>query len=117
MAASLPNEQHCQTLWQQETQIKPEIEGWCIFIDRRKGNCLACHNIDVENWPEDLPTPGNTAPILEKITQKYSDRVDLKGLIVDPSVINSTTFMPLFGKHEILSNDEIDLVVKYLMTQ
>ena len=115
--ASLPDEQQCRDLWAQQNLIKPEIEGWCLMIDRTKGNCLACHNIAVENWPGNLPTPGNAASLLENIPEKYPDTRLLGDMIADASKSNPETFMPLFGKHYILSGHQIDLIVKYLMSQ
>lgn len=114
-SAELPTQEQCQALWTRGT-IKPEIEGWCLFIDRSKGNCLACHGIAVNSWPENLPASGNSAPYLIDTSTHFSNPFVLKDIISDPSSFNPNTDMPLFGRHQILSESEIDLIVKFLLT-
>ncbi len=75
---------------------------------RGKGNCLACHAI------EDGELPGTIGPPLVYMQQRYPDKAQLRAQIWDPTVRNPDTLMPPFGKHEILSEDEIDLVVEYI---
>jgi sulfur-oxidizing protein SoxX len=115
-SADLPSDKQCRALWAQQSTIKPEVEGWCLLIDRKKGNCLACHSVKLAAWPIGLSAPGNTGPELQGTTDLLADRAALKRFIYDPSLQNPGTFMPLFGKHRILANEEIDLITRFLMT-
>lgn len=96
--------------------IKAEMEGWCLTITRSKGNCLACHDIDITPWPEGLSAPGNIAPALANIANRFPNKIALKNMIYNAASRNSHTFMPLFGKHKILAETEIDRIVDFLMT-
>jgi sulfur-oxidizing protein SoxX len=40
----------------------------------------------------------------------------LRAQIWDPTARNPNTVMPPFGRHRILSEDEIDLIVDYIHT-
>jgi len=83
-------------------------QGKQLATTRSKGNCLACHVI------EDGELPGTIGPPLVYMQQRYPDRAQLRAQIWDPTVRNPDTVMPPFGKHEILSEEEIDLVVDYI---
>ncbi len=113
--STLPSANQCQTLLQQPA-IKTEITGWCLIIVRNKGNCLACHHVDITPWPVGLPTSGNIAPPLAEIAKQFPNKIDLKNIIYDAVSKNPQTVMPLFGKHEMLSEPEIDRIVEFLMT-
>lgn len=115
-SAEFPDEGQCRTLWQQNRTIKPTVEGWCLFIDRSKGNCLACHGIEFAGWPNTLHAAGNIGPYLEQINQKFPDRTGLERIIADPSLKNPRTVMPKFGRHRILTRAEINLIVEFLMS-
>ena len=104
-------------LWEESARFKPEINGWCLLIDQQKGNCLACHHIETAHWPASLPTAGNIGPILTDIRDTYADRTELKEVIYDISTRFPNSIMPLYGKHLILSEEEIDLIVKFLFSQ
>jgi sulfur-oxidizing protein SoxX len=95
------------TLWGEslEERIK---KGKEIALNRTKGNCLACHMMD------DGDLPGNTAPPLMMMSQRYPSKAALRAQIWDPTVKNPNTFMPPFGKHKILSDQEVDLVADYV---
>lgn len=83
-------------------------EGKKLAFDRQKGNCLACHQID------DGALAGNVAPALADMAVRYSDRALLRARIWDATQINPKTSMPPFGRHRILTDDEIDLITDYL---
>ncbi|MGA0859870.1 MAG: sulfur oxidation c-type cytochrome SoxX, partial [bacterium] len=92
-----------QTVSAKEMSIQERIAaGKKIAWNRQKGNCLACHQMD----NGDLP--GNTAPALMMMKQRYPDWKDLRAQIWDPRVRNPNAFMPPFGAHRILSEGEID---------
>jgi sulfur oxidation c-type cytochrome SoxX len=86
-----------------------DVQGGCITINRTKGNCNACHEIAGI-------THGNIAPVLASMQQRFPDKARLRAQIWDASVPNPKSVMPPFGKHGILSEDEIDKVVEFLLT-
>jgi len=84
--------------------------GKGLAMARDKGNCLACHAI------ADGELPGNIGPPLLYMRQRFPDRNELRAQIWDPTVRNPDTVMPPFGKHRILTGEEIDLIVDYIQT-
>jgi sulfur-oxidizing protein SoxX len=87
--------------------------GARLTQDVSKGNCLACHAI-----PGDAAavTSANIGPPLVAIGTRFADREQLRRRIWDAGLINPDTVMPPFGKHQILTTDEIELIVDYLYT-
>ncbi len=83
-------------------------QGREITIDRKKGNCLACHAID------NGELPGNLAPPLVNIQSRFPDKSLLRAQIWDATQRNPMTIMPPFGKHKILTEEEIDKIVEYM---
>jgi sulfur-oxidizing protein SoxX len=79
-------------------------------VDRKKGNCLACHIMG------DGVSPGNIGPPLIAMNARFPDRAKLRAQIWDAQVANPGTRMPPFGKHKALSEVEIDAIVDYLYT-
>lgn len=103
-AGAAPSEEQCK---------KPEgtvMKGGCVVIDRQKGNCMACHAI------EGVSLAGNIAPPLNYMQQRFPDKAKLRAQISDATVFNPNTSMPPFGKHGILTDEEIDQVVEFLLT-
>jgi sulfur-oxidizing protein SoxX len=85
-------------------------QGRALAFERRKGNCLACHLI------EGGELAGNYGPPLLMMKARFPDREVLRAQIWDASVRMPATRMPPFGRHRILTEDEIDLVVDFLLT-
>ena len=83
-------------------------EGRKIALDRRKGNCMACHVI------AGATLPGNVGPPLVEMKARYPDKAELRARIWDASKANPQSLMPPFGRHEILTEDEIDKVVEFV---
>lgn len=83
-------------------------EGKEIAFSSKLGNCLSCHAID------DGEMPGNIAPPLLMMKARFPDRDKLKEQIYDARIANPDTFMPPFGAHEILTEDELEKVIKYI---
>jgi sulfur-oxidizing protein SoxX len=108
----LPTDSECSKLENPDTMTK----GWCVAINRRKGNCLACHNIITPKWPEALPPGGNIAPPLVAMKQRYPDKAKLRIQIYDALSLNPRSVMPPFGKHRLLSEEEIDNIVEFLQS-
>lgn len=95
-----------------------------VAIDRKLGNCLACHSLPI---PEQ-PFHGTTGPDLSA-AGSYLSEGELRLRIVDPKVINPNTMMPSFYKVDgfhrvaagfqgkpILTAQQVEDVVAYLMT-
>ena len=85
-------------------------EGKSLATERRKGNCLACHAI------EDGQLPGNLEPPLLAMKARFPDRESLRKQIYDASLSNRQSRMPPFGRHQILTDEEIELIMDYLYT-
>ncbi|RCX29893.1 sulfur oxidation c-type cytochrome SoxX [Thioalbus denitrificans] len=83
-------------------------QGKEIAFDRRKGNCLACHAI-----PGGV-SPGNIGPPLIVMNKRFPSKEKLREQIWDPSQNNPDTMMPPFGRHMIISEDEIDKIVEFI---
>jgi sulfur-oxidizing protein SoxX len=81
-----------------------------VAYDRKKGNCLGCHMMD------DGVSPGDIGPPLIAMKARFPDRAKLREQIWDPQTTNPATIMPPFGKHQALSEAEIDAIVDYLYT-
>jgi sulfur-oxidizing protein SoxX len=83
-------------------------EGKKIAFDRKKGNCLACHQI------EGGDLAGNIGPPLVAMKARFPDKSKLRAQIWDSTKNNPNTMMPPFGRHEILTESEIDKVVEFV---
>ncbi len=88
-------------------------EGRLLAHDFDKGNCLACHAAPSD--PQAI-TRANIAPPLIAMRERFSDRAVLRSQIWDAAQRNPETIMPPFGRHLILSDDEIELIIDYLYT-
>nr|VFJ56043.1 MAG: sulfur-oxidizing protein SoxX [Candidatus Kentron sp. FM]VFJ56066.1 MAG: sulfur-oxidizing protein SoxX [Candidatus Kentron sp. FM]VFK11126.1 MAG: sulfur-oxidizing protein SoxX [Candidatus Kentron sp. FM] len=100
------------------------VNGREIAIQRKKGNCLACHRMPI---PEE-DDHGVTGPDLAHIASRVSIPA-LRLRIVDPKRINPETMMPAFyridGLHRvakkfqgkpILTAQEVEDLLAYLAT-
>jgi len=85
-------------------------EGKEIAFDRALGNCLACHTI------KDGESPGNLAPPLLMMKKRFPDKAKLRAQIWDSTVSNPRSMMPPFGRHKILSEDQIDKLTEFIYT-
>jgi sulfur-oxidizing protein SoxX len=88
-----------------ETQF---AAGQAIAFDRSAGNCLSCHMIPGGELP------GNVGPPLIQMKLRFPDRAVLRAQIWDAAVRNPNTVMPPYGRHNILTEDEIDHVVDFI---
>jgi len=85
-------------------------EGKKIAENRKLGNCLACHVMGNGSQP------GNIAPPLIAMQQRFPSKKMLREQIWDATKKNPNSMMPPFGKHGIISEQEIDKVVEYIYT-
>ena len=92
-----------------ETPTAEALEqGKTIAFTRAKGNCLACHVI------EGGELAGNYGPPLLMMQIRFPDRAELRAQIWDASIREPTTRMPPYGRHRILTEEEIDLLVDFI---
>lgn len=83
-------------------------DGKKIAFNKKKGNCLACHQI------EGGKLPGNIGPPLLAMKDRFPDKSKLRAQIYDARSNNPNTIMPPFGAHEIVSDAEIDKIVEFI---
>ena len=79
-----------------------------LAFNRKKGNCLACHAI------EGGSLPGNIGPPLIAMEARFPDVSVLRAQIWDATKNNPNTIMPPFGRHNMLSDAEIDKIVTFI---
>jgi sulfur-oxidizing protein SoxX len=82
--------------------------GKKVAENRKKGNCFACHD-----YPGAV-LPGNIGPKLVNMKQRYPDKKQLRDKIWDATTTSPNTIMPPFGRHHILSEQEIDNIVEFI---
>lgn len=98
--------------------------GRKVAINRKKGNCLACHAMPV---PEQ-PFHGEVGPDLAGVGSRY-DEGELRLRIVNPKFANPDSIMPAFYRTDglyrvlkgfenktMLTAQEVEDVVAYLVT-
>lgn len=85
-------------------------QGKEIAFNNRKGNCLSCHMV------QGADLPGNIGPPLVAMQARFPDKARLRAQIWDATTTNPNSMMPPFGRHKVLSEDEIDKVVEYIYT-
>jgi sulfur-oxidizing protein SoxX len=94
----------------QEAEASAAAQGKQVAFDRRKGNCLACHAI------EGGDLAGNIGPPLVAMKARFPDKARLRAQIWDSTKTNPNSIMPPFGRHQVLTEKEIDQIVEYMYT-
>ena len=84
--------------------------GKKLAFNRKKGNCLACHQIAGGDFP------GNVGPPLVSMKARFPNFDSLRAQIYDARVKNPNTIMIPFGPNKVLTDHEIDLIAKYIYT-
>ena len=110
--APLPTDKQC-------SKNKPTdnvTKGWCVMINRKKGNCLACHDVITKRFPPDFPAAGNIGPPLVSMKARFPDAAKLRAQIWDPTDLNPNSSMLPFGRHKVISEQDIDNIVEFLYT-
>lgn len=85
--------------------------GKAIAYDSRRGDCLACHAMPT--LPDAGPA-GNSGPPLIAMTARFPDKQALRAKLWDATASNPDTMMPPYGKHKVLTADEIDKVLDFI---
>lgn len=99
--------------------------GRKIFMNRKQGNCLACHvNTDMS----DQLFHGEVGPALDGVAARWEEH-ELRGIIVNSKIMFEGTIMPAFYKDSgfernlkkfqgktILNAQQVEDVVAYLLT-
>lgn len=106
------------------TTLGDPERGREVAVNRRQGNCLACHVLPIE----EQPFHGEVGPPLNGVANRY-DAGELRLRIVDSKIVNPDTIMPAFHRAEglhrvssefadkpILTAQQVEDVVAYLMT-
>lgn len=83
-------------------------DGKKLAFDKTKGNCLSCHMI------EGGELPGNIGPPLVAMKARFPDKAKLREQIWDATRNNPNSMMPPFGRHEILTESEIDTIAEFI---
>lgn len=85
-------------------------KGKELAFDRSRGNCLSCHMV------LGAEQPGNIGPPLMQMKARFPSRSDLRAQVWDSAIKNPDTIMPPYGRNKILTEEEIDMVVDYLLS-
>lgn len=100
-------------------------EGAKVFMNRKLGNCLACHmNTDME----EQPFHGEVGPLLDGAGDRWSQE-ELRGIVSNSKEMFPDTIMPAFYRVDgfnrssekfegksILTAQQVEDVVAYLLT-
>lgn len=90
---------------------KKEETGKELAFNNRKGNCLACHGMPTV--PDAVAT-GLYGPPLIAMSARFPDKAKLRAQIWDATAFNPSSTMIPFGKHKVLTEEEIDKVVDFI---
>lgn len=102
------------------------VNGRAIFINRKKGNCLACH---VNKEISEQSFHGKVGPPLDGVAQRWEE-AELRAILVNSKqVLGEDTIMPSFYRLKngartmkkfvgktILSAQQVEDVLAYLKT-
>lgn len=107
--------------------------GEAVMINRKLGNCLACHHVDLfeekaKKEPNKYGDMGEIGPPLDGVAERY-DAGQLRLLLVDAKQVFPDTMMPSFYRVKglnrvlpefegkpILEAQDIEDVISFLMT-
>lgn len=105
MGAGLASASHAA-----EPAPTPVPEGKTLAFDRTLGNCLACHQMAGGELA------GTIGPPLIAMKARYPDAKALRAQIADATVRNPRSVMPPFGRHRILTDEQIDKITAFVHT-
>jgi L-cysteine S-thiosulfotransferase len=84
-------------------------QGKKIATNRKKGNCFTCHAY------KGAHLAGNLGPALNGIGKRKS-RKEIYDQIWDATKANPNSTMIPFGRHEVLSDKEINALTEWVLT-
>ncbi len=84
------------------------LQGKELAFNRKKGNCLACHQIAGGTLAGDIGPP------LVAMKARFPDYAKLRAQIYDARVNNPNTIMPPFGPYGILTNSEVNKIADFI---
>lgn len=88
-------------------------QGAKVFVNRRLGNCLGCHEVTVLN---DEEFHGEVGPSLDGVGSRW-DAARLRMIVVDPKkVFTAETVMPAFYRTEGLHRVRPEFAGKPILT-
>jgi sulfur-oxidizing protein SoxX len=88
-----------------------EVTGKNLAYDKKKGNCLACHAMPTV---PDAESTGLYGPPLIAMSARFPDKARLRAQIWDATAFNPSSSMIPFGKHGVLTEQEIDKVTDFI---
>ena len=83
-------------------------QGKKIAENRKKGNCFTCHHY------EGAHLAGNIGPPFIAMKDRFPDKAILRAQIGDSTKNNPNSMMPPFGRHEVLTDKEIDAITEWV---
>ena len=106
-------------------QLGDPANGRKVFMNRKQGNCLACH---VNSDMLDQSFHGEVGPVLDGVADRWEEH-ELRGLPVNSKMMFEGTIMPAFYRDSgytrnlkkfvgktILSAQQVEDVLSYLLT-
>lgn len=100
------------------------VNGRKLAINRKKGNCLACHVMPIS----EQPYHGQVGPDLNGVASRYKEG-EIRLRVVNPKIVNEATIMPAFYRNDgfnrvlkkfkgktVISAQDVEDIVAYLMT-
>ncbi len=95
----------------QEAAPKKEVTGKDLAFDRKKGNCLACHAMPTV---PDAESAGLYGPPLIAMKARFPNKAKMRAQIWDATASNPSSTMIPFGKHGVMTEQEIDKVTDFV---
>ncbi len=105
-AGEMPDKKTCRTT------KNPVVSGGCLATDKAKGNCMACHKFD--SLAQAGLEAGDIGPPLVAMKVRFPDKKKLRDFMWDAAKFNPNSSMPPYGRHDILTEKEIDLLLEWL---
>ena len=97
-------------VWATNAELSVNEQGKTLVFSRQKGNCLSCHKID------DGELHGDLGPALLDLQTRFEYKETLRAYIWDATLGKPETAMPPYGRHRILTDEEINTIVEYIWT-
>ena len=99
--------------------------GRKVFMNRKQGNCLACH---VNSEMSEQTFHGEVGPVLDGVADRWT-QAEIRGMIINSKKVFEGTIMPAFYRDSgftrtlkkfqgktILKAQQVEDVVAYLLT-